>query len=172
MDSFTILLFYNESITNRIDYEFVYKNIVDPLITLPKAEAIIDSYRRFNIPSSNHLEKRKKTSQPSWCRPPRGFSKINVDVANNAENQVAGLGVVILHRRPSMCPLHLLQENGDSFLLENQLEVDFKSLSSSIKLNSDITRPAMKVLCTHGQPVKQADQDYQKESHQRSSQQR
>lgn len=68
---------------------------MDPLITLAKAEAIIDSYRRFKIPSSNHLEKRKETSQPSWCRPPTGFSKINVDVANNAENQVAGLGVVV-----------------------------------------------------------------------------
>lgn len=68
---------------------------VDPLITLVKAEAIIKSYTRFKIPSSNHWENEKETSQSNWCPPPRGFVKINVNAANNAERQVAGLGVVM-----------------------------------------------------------------------------
>lgn len=68
---------------------------MDPLITIAKAKAIIESYRRLKIPSSNDLVNREDSSQPNWCPPPKGFVKINVDAATNVEKQAAGLGVVV-----------------------------------------------------------------------------
>lgn len=65
------------------------------MITLPKAKAIIESYRRFKISSSNNLKSMKVTSQQKWCPLLTSFVKINVDVVTNAENYVAGLGVMV-----------------------------------------------------------------------------
>lgn len=68
---------------------------VDPLNALAKAEVIIESYRRFKIPSSNHLVTKEDSNQPHWCPPPKGFVNINVDAATNVGEQAAGLGVVV-----------------------------------------------------------------------------
>lgn len=68
---------------------------MDLLNVLTKAEAIIESYKRFKLPSSNHLETKDDSNQPNWCPPPKCFVKINVDAVTNAAEQAAGLGVVV-----------------------------------------------------------------------------
>ncbi|KAH9799959.1 reverse transcriptase domain-containing protein [Citrus sinensis] len=68
---------------------------VDPLVSMAKAEAVLDSYKRVKIPSSSHLESKITVKQQRWKPPPQGWIKINVDAATKIEKQVAGLGIVL-----------------------------------------------------------------------------
>ena len=68
---------------------------VDPLVSMAKAEIVLDSYKRVKIPSSSHLENKLIVKQQQWKPPPQGWLKINVDAAINIEKQVAGLGMVL-----------------------------------------------------------------------------
>ncbi|XP_015383105.1 uncharacterized protein LOC107175839 [Citrus sinensis] len=67
----------------------------DPLVSMAKAEAVLDSYKRVKIPSSSHLESKITVKQQRWKPPPQGWIKINVNAATKIEKQVAGLGIVL-----------------------------------------------------------------------------
>lgn len=68
---------------------------VDPLISMAKAEAVLDSYRRIKASNLLHLDNRLIMKQQQWNPPPPGWLKINVDAATNTEKMLAGLGAFV-----------------------------------------------------------------------------
>ncbi|XP_015387369.1 uncharacterized protein LOC107177677 [Citrus sinensis] len=68
---------------------------VDPLISLVKAKAVLESYKRIKSLSESHLHNSLvQKQQHQWIPPPQGWLKINVDATRNREKKSAGLRVI------------------------------------------------------------------------------
>ncbi|KAH9679641.1 putative reverse transcriptase/RNA-dependent DNA polymerase [Citrus sinensis] len=75
---------------------FIFENKrEDSQLSIARAEANLDSFRRLKKPSSKILEKQQRNRKQVWNPPPSGWFKINVDAAVNVKDQIAGLGVII-----------------------------------------------------------------------------
>ncbi|KAH9695348.1 putative reverse transcriptase/RNA-dependent DNA polymerase [Citrus sinensis] len=75
---------------------FIFENKrEDSQLSIARAEANLDSFRRIKKPSSKILEKQQRNRKQVWNPPPCGWFKINVDAAVNVKDQIAGLGVII-----------------------------------------------------------------------------
>ena len=67
----------------------------NPQILVSKAEAVLEAYRRTQLPAAAHIGNQQSLVQKAWNPPQRGYFKVNVDAATNSEKQISGLGAVI-----------------------------------------------------------------------------
>ncbi|XP_015388122.1 uncharacterized protein LOC107178012 [Citrus sinensis] len=75
---------------------FIFENKrEDSQLSIARAEANMDSFKRIKKPFSKILEKQQRNRKQVWNPPPSGWFKINVDAAMNVKDQMAGLGVII-----------------------------------------------------------------------------
>ncbi|KAH9717652.1 reverse transcriptase domain-containing protein [Citrus sinensis] len=68
---------------------------MEPLLTISRAEAVVEAYRRVKQPPLDPEAKYSSKNQQVWSPPPDNTFKVNVDAAVNFDRQKAGLGVVI-----------------------------------------------------------------------------
>ncbi|KAH9769616.1 reverse transcriptase domain-containing protein [Citrus sinensis] len=71
----------------------------DAQISVGRAAAIVESYRRIKILATQTVSQNQSNNQQTWLPPPNGWYKVNVDAAIRPSNQTAGLGVVIRDSR-------------------------------------------------------------------------
>ncbi|KAH9717156.1 putative reverse transcriptase/RNA-dependent DNA polymerase [Citrus sinensis] len=71
----------------------------DAQISVGRAAAVVESYRRIKIPATQTVSQNQSNNQQTWLPPPNGWYKVNVDAAIRPSNQTAGLGVVIRDSR-------------------------------------------------------------------------
>ena len=64
-------------------------------MTVSKAEAVLEAYRRIQLPAATHIGNQRSLMLKAWNPPQKGFFKVNADAATNSEKQIAGLGAVI-----------------------------------------------------------------------------
>ncbi|KAH9725592.1 putative reverse transcriptase/RNA-dependent DNA polymerase [Citrus sinensis] len=68
---------------------------IEPLLTISRAEAVVEAYRRVKQLKLEPEAKSSSKNQQIWSPPPDNTFTVNVDDAVNFERQKAGLGVVI-----------------------------------------------------------------------------
>ncbi|KAL9450806.1 hypothetical protein AB3S75_012526 [Citrus x aurantiifolia] len=68
---------------------------LDPRLSMAKAEAIIEAFRRTQFPEITNGGKLQKLKQTVWTPPPQGWLKLNVDAATDSKKSCAGLGAII-----------------------------------------------------------------------------
>ncbi|KAH9799265.1 RNase H domain-containing protein [Citrus sinensis] len=93
---------------------------VDPLVSLAKAEAVLDSYKRVKIPSSSHLESKITVKQQRWKPPPQGWFKLNVDAATKIEKQAVEWGLQVARYITMASIIVETDSQGVSDLLNNK----------------------------------------------------
>ncbi|KAH9650223.1 putative reverse transcriptase/RNA-dependent DNA polymerase [Citrus sinensis] len=71
------------------------KEKLDALISVAKAEGVVDAYRKFKRPEQQQLDTSTMEKPKQWKPPPENWCKVNVDAATDHQSQRAGLGVVI-----------------------------------------------------------------------------
>ncbi|KAH9715856.1 putative reverse transcriptase/RNA-dependent DNA polymerase [Citrus sinensis] len=71
----------------------------DAQISVGRAAAVVESYRRIKIPATQIVSQNQSNNQQTWLPPPNGWYKVNVDAAIRPSNQTASLGVVIRDSR-------------------------------------------------------------------------
>ncbi|XP_024038343.1 uncharacterized protein LOC112097373 [Citrus clementina] len=75
---------------------WIFKGVNDiPHVTVSKAEAVLEAFRRTQLPAATHIDIQSSSKLKAWKPPQRGYFKVNVDAATNLEKQIAGLGAVI-----------------------------------------------------------------------------
>lgn len=67
----------------------------DPQISVARAEAVVNSYKKIRQPELQSNLGKKAISSQQWKPPPAGHFKVNVDAAVREEQDKEGLGVVI-----------------------------------------------------------------------------
>ncbi|KAH9758687.1 hypothetical protein KPL71_016758 [Citrus sinensis] len=76
--------------------KWIFKRVKEsPQVTVYKAEAVLEAFRRTQIPAATHIDKQRSPMLKAWNPPQKGFYKVNVGAATNSEKQIAGLGAVI-----------------------------------------------------------------------------
>ncbi|KAL9447853.1 hypothetical protein AB3S75_015347 [Citrus x aurantiifolia] len=68
----------------------------NPQVTVSKVEAVLEAYRRTQLPAATHIGNQRSPMLRVWNPPQRGYFKVNVDAATNSKKQIAGLGAIIL----------------------------------------------------------------------------
>ena len=68
---------------------------MDALISVAKAEGVVETYRRFKRTEHQQLEISNMEKPKQWKPSPESWCKVNVDAAIDHQSQRAGLGVVI-----------------------------------------------------------------------------
>lgn len=68
---------------------------LDPSISMAKAEAVKEAYKRTQFPDMLNDKNLQKEKQDEWVPPPPGWVKINVDAATDAKRKCSGLGAMI-----------------------------------------------------------------------------
>ncbi|KAL9441066.1 hypothetical protein AB3S75_019689 [Citrus x aurantiifolia] len=68
---------------------------LDPRLSMAKAEAINEAFRRTQFPEITSGGKLQKLKQSVWTPPPQGWLKLNVDAATDSKTSRAGLGAII-----------------------------------------------------------------------------
>ncbi|XP_024038325.1 uncharacterized protein LOC112097362 [Citrus clementina] len=71
------------------------KEKLDALISIAKAEGVVEAYRKFKRTEQQQLESSNMEKPKQWKPPPENWCKVNVDAAIDHQSQRAGLGVVI-----------------------------------------------------------------------------
>ncbi|ESR60579.1 hypothetical protein CICLE_v10018170mg, partial [Citrus x clementina] len=75
---------------------FIFKGMEeDPQISVGRAEDVVESYKRIQVPKNQSTSKHQSSNQQVWLPPPDGWYKMNVDVAMKDQNQIVGLEVVV-----------------------------------------------------------------------------
>lgn len=75
---------------------FIFKGMEeDPQISMGRAEDVVESYKRMQVPKNQSTSKYQSSNQQVWLPPPDGWYKMNVDVAIKDQNYIAGLEVVV-----------------------------------------------------------------------------
>ena len=75
---------------------WILKGVKDsPQVTIFKAEAMLEAFRRTQLPAATHIGIQSSSELKAWNPPQRGYFKVNVDAATNSEKQITGLGAVI-----------------------------------------------------------------------------
>ena len=64
-------------------------------VTVSKVEAVLEAYRRTQLPAATHIANQRSPMLKAWNPPQKRFFKVNVDAATNSDKQIAGLGAVI-----------------------------------------------------------------------------
>ncbi|KAH9696776.1 putative reverse transcriptase/RNA-dependent DNA polymerase [Citrus sinensis] len=76
--------------------KFVFEGMkIDPGISVAKAEAIKEAYKRTQFPEMLVGKNSLRQEQNKWAPPPPRWVKINVDAAIDAKSKCSGLGAVI-----------------------------------------------------------------------------
>ncbi|KAK9208996.1 hypothetical protein WN944_001357 [Citrus x changshan-huyou] len=76
--------------------KWIFKKVKEsPQVIVSKAEAVLEAFRRTQIPAATHIGKQSSPMLTAWNPPQKGFYKVNVDATTNSEKQIAGLGAVI-----------------------------------------------------------------------------
>ncbi|KAL9433530.1 hypothetical protein AB3S75_028375 [Citrus x aurantiifolia] len=79
---------------------FVFeKKNEDGHISVAKAEATVESYRRIKAPQRQDNPLQAAAAQPSWKPPPEGWFKMNVDAAIRTNDQMVELGIAIRNHK-------------------------------------------------------------------------
>ncbi|KAH9680916.1 reverse transcriptase domain-containing protein [Citrus sinensis] len=88
---------FEDDLKDCVDQDILSLLIVkeSPQVTVSKAEAVLEAFRRTQIPAATHIDKQRSPMLKAWNPPQKGFYKVNVDAATNSEKQIAGLGAVI-----------------------------------------------------------------------------
>ncbi|XP_052289957.1 uncharacterized protein LOC127899857 [Citrus sinensis] len=71
----------------------------DGQISVAKAEATVESYRRIKAPQRQDNPLQAAATQPSWKPPLEGRFKMNVDAAIKMKDQMVGLGIAIRNHK-------------------------------------------------------------------------
>lgn len=66
----------------------------DPRISVAKAEAVVESFKRIREPALTLKSRQKEHAPICWSPPPTNWFKVNMDAAINFEDYKVGLGVV------------------------------------------------------------------------------
>ncbi|KAH9800798.1 RNase H domain-containing protein [Citrus sinensis] len=75
---------------------WIFKGVKDsPQVTVSKDEAVLEAFRRTQLPAATHIGVQSSSKLKAWNPPQRGYFKVNVNAATNSEKQIAGLGAVI-----------------------------------------------------------------------------
>ena len=75
---------------------FIFKSKKeDSQLSVTRAEAIVQSYKRIHMPQMQTISDKSSASQRHWKCPPAGWFKVNVDAAIKINQQIVGLGIVI-----------------------------------------------------------------------------
>ena len=67
----------------------------DSHLSVAAAEALVQSYKRIQMPQMSKSPPTSLAIQQKWSYPPEGWFKVNVDAAVKMEQQRTGLGIVI-----------------------------------------------------------------------------
>ncbi|KAL9440996.1 hypothetical protein AB3S75_019634 [Citrus x aurantiifolia] len=75
---------------------FIFKNKKEDFqLSVARAEAIVQSYKRIQMPQLQAISYQNLASHKHWKCLPAGWFKVNVDAAIKIDNQRVGLGIVI-----------------------------------------------------------------------------
>ena len=75
---------------------FIFKSRKeDSQLSVAGAEAIVQFYKRIQMPQMQAISDQSSASQKHWKCPPAGWFKMNVDAAIKINQQRVGLGIVI-----------------------------------------------------------------------------
>lgn len=79
---------------------FIFKSKKeDSQLSVAEAEAIVQSYKRIQMPLLQVISNQNVASHKHWKRPPAGWFKVNVDAAIRIDQQRVGLGIVIINSK-------------------------------------------------------------------------
>ena len=67
----------------------------DSQSSVARAEAVVQAYRRIQMPHMQESSRYGDAAQKCWKPPPAGWFKANVDAAVKIDQQRTGLGIVI-----------------------------------------------------------------------------
>lgn len=74
----------------------VFKNKrEDSHLSVAEAEAIVQSYKRIQMPQLQDNREQSAAVQKNWRPPPAGWFKVNVDATVKMDLQRTGLGIVL-----------------------------------------------------------------------------
>lgn len=65
--------------------KFVFEGLKYPRLSMAKAEAINEAFRRTQFPEVLNEKKVQKMKHSAWTPPPQGWLKINVDAATGTK---------------------------------------------------------------------------------------
>lgn len=79
---------------------FIFKSKKeDSQLSVAGAEAIVQSYKRIQMPMLQVILNQNAASHKHWKCPPVGWFKVNVDAVIMIDQQRVGLGIVIINSK-------------------------------------------------------------------------